>query len=89
MSTKNNNPKGIIFILLAMMVFSVQDSIMKYIFNFASLYEVYLVRTLVSFTLILLFLKITKKPVVLKSKYPILTFIRVILFFFGFRFFYV
>ena len=89
MSTKNNNPKGIIFILLAMMVFSVQDSIMKYIFNFASLYEVYLVRTLVSFTLILLFLKFTKKPVVFKSKYPLLTFIRVILFFFGFSFFYV
>ena len=89
MSSKNNNPKGIIFILLAMMVFSVQDSIMKYIFNFASLYEVYLVRTLVSFTLILLFLKFTKKPVVFKSKYPLLTFIRVILFFFGFSFFYV
>ena len=83
MSTKNNNPKGIIFILLVMMVFSVQDSIGEYIFNFASLYEVYLVRTLVSFTLILLFLKLTK-TVVFKSKYPLLTFVRVILFFFWF-----
>ena len=55
----NNNPKGIIFILLGMMAFSVQDTIMKYIFNFTSLYEVYLVRTLVSFVIILLFLKIT------------------------------
>ncbi len=43
MSTKNNNPKGIILILLAMMVFSVQDSIMKYIYSFVSLYEVYLI----------------------------------------------
>ena len=51
----NNNPKGIIFILLGMMAFSVQDTIMKYIFNFTSLYEVYLVRTLVSFVIILLF----------------------------------
>ena len=89
MSTKNNNPKGIIFILLAMLVFSVQDSIMKYIFSFVSLYEVYLIRTLVSLVVILLFLKLTKKPIIFKTQYPLLTFCRVILFFFGFSFFYV
>ena len=71
MSTPNNNPKGILFILIAMMVFSVQDGIMK------------------SFVLILLFLIITKKPIVFKSQYPLLTFTRVILFFFGFSSFYV
>ena len=37
----------------------------------------------------MLFLIITKKPVVFKSQYPILTFCRVILFFFGFSSFYV
>ena len=89
MPSKNNNPRGIILILLAMMVFSVQDSIMKYIYNFASLYEVYLIRTLVSFIIIFLFLKLTKKPVVFKTQYPLLTSIRVILFFFGFSSFYV
>jgi drug/metabolite transporter (DMT)-like permease len=89
MSTKNNNPKGILLILLAMMVFSVQDTIMKYIYNFVSLYEVYLIRTLVSFFLILLFLKLTKKPIVFKTQYPLLTFCRVILFFFGFSSFYI
>ena len=57
MASKNNNPKGIIYILLAMMVFSVQDSLMKYIYSFVSLYEVYLVRTLVSITIIVSFLK--------------------------------
>ena len=86
---KNNNPKGIIFILLAMLVFSVQDSIMKYIFTIVSLYEVYLIRTLVSLIVILLFLKLTKKPIIFKTQYPLLTFCRVILFFFGFSFFYV
>ena len=86
---KNNNPKGIIFILLAMLVFSVQDSIMKYIFSFVSLYEVYLIRTLVSLTIILLFLKLTQKPIIFKTQYPLLTFCRVILFFFGFSFFYI
>ena len=89
MASKNNNPKGIVLILLAMMVFSVQDSIMKYIYNFVSLYEVYLVRTLVSFVIILLFLKLTRRPIIFKTKYPLLTFIRVILFFFGFSSFYV
>ena len=89
MSKKNNNPRGIILILIAMMVFSVQDGIMKHIFNFVSLYEVYLIRTLVSFGLILIFLKLKKKKIVFKSQYPLLTFCRVILFFFGFSSFYI
>ena len=89
MPTKNNNPRGIVLILLAMMIFSVQDSIMKYIYNFVSLYEVYLVRTLVSLIIILLFLKLTKRPIVFKTQYPLLTSCRVILFFFGFSSFYI
>ena len=89
MASKNNNPRGIILILLAMLVFSVQDGIMKHIYTFVSLYEVYLIRTIVSFVLILIFLKLTKKPIVFKSQYPLLTFCRVILFFFGFSSFYV
>tara|TARA_Y100000741_G_scaffold138312_1_gene104253 strand:- start:1329 stop:2279 length:951 start_codon:yes stop_codon:yes gene_type:complete len=89
MPSKNNNTRGIIFILLAMIVFSVQDGIMKHIYNFVSLYEVYLIRTIVSFALIIIILKITNKPIVFKSQYPLLTFFRVILFFFGFSSFYI
>ena len=89
MPRQNNNPKGILYILLAMMVFSIQDGIMKHIYNFVSLYEVYLIRTIISFVLILTFLILTKKPIVFKSKYPLLTFFRVILFFFGFSSFYI
>ena len=89
MSNKNNNPKAILYILLGMMVFSVQDSIMKYIYSFVSLYEIYLVRTLVSIAIVLLFLKLTKKPIIFKTQYPFLTFCRVILFFFGFSSFYI
>jgi len=89
MPRKNNNPRGIILILLAMMVFSVQDGIMKHIFSLVSLYEVYLIRTLVSFILILFFLKLTNKPIVFKTQYPFLTFLRVIFFFFGFSSFYI
>jgi drug/metabolite transporter (DMT)-like permease len=86
---KNNNPKGILYILLGMMVFAVQDSIMKHIYSFVSLYEIYLVRTLVSLIIVLLFLKLTKRPIVFKTQYPLLTFCRVILFFFGFSSFYI
>ena len=57
MPRKNNNSRGIVLILIAMMVFSVQDGIMKHIFSFVSLYEVYLIRTLVSFVLILFFIE--------------------------------
>ena len=89
MSTPNNNPKGIVFILIAMMVFSVQDGIMKHIYNFVSLYEIYLIRTVISFVLILIFLIITKQPIVFRTQYLVLTITRVILFFFGFSSFYV
>ena len=89
MSTPNNNPKGIVYILIAMMVFSVQDGIMKHIYNFVSLYEIYLIRTVISFVLILMFLIITKQSIVFKTQYPLLTITRVILFFFGFSSFYV
>ena len=89
MSAKNNNPRGIILILLAMLVFSVQDGIMKHIYSFVSLYEVYLIRTVVSFSLIIIFLKLTKRPIIFKSQYPLLTLCRVILFFFGFSSFYI
>lgn len=89
MSSKNNNPRGIILILISMLVFSVQDGIMKHIFSFVSLYEVYLVRTVVSIILILIYLKLANKPIVFKTQYPLLTFVRVVLFFFGFSSFYV
>ena len=37
----------------------------------------------------ILFLKLTKRPIVFKTQYPLLTFCRVILFFFGFSSFYI
>ncbi len=72
-----------------MLIFAVQDSLMKYIYSSVALYEVYLFRTIVSFTLIIIYLKILKKPIVFKTHYPLLTFCRVILFFFGFSSFYI
>ena len=89
MFTKNNNPKGILLIFIGMFIVSFQDATFKYIYSSVSLYEVYLIRTLVSFIIIFCYLKITNKPIIFSTHYPLLTIIRVILFFFGFSSFYI
>jgi len=85
----NNNPKGILLIFIGMFVVSFQDAAMKYIHTSVSLYEVYFMRTLISFIIIFCYLKITNKPIIFSTHYPLLTLIRVILFFFGFSSFYI
>jgi len=72
-----------------MFIVSFQDATFKYIYNSVSLYEVYLIRTLISFVIIVFYLKITNKPIIFSTHYPLLTIIRVILFFFGFSSFYI
>ena len=89
MSASNNNPKGILLILSGMALFSIQDSLIKYIFEESALYELYFGRTLTALILLLVFLKITSQKLVFKTHYPLLTCCRVICFFFGFSFFYI
>ena len=89
MSSHNNNPKGILFILTGMALFSIQDSLIKYIFEDTALYELYFGRTLTALFLLLLFLKISSQKLIIKTYYPLLTCLRVICFFFGFSFFYI
>jgi len=86
---KNNNPKGIILILVGMFIVSFMDATFKYINTSVNLYEAYFVRTLISFGVIASYLKITNKPIIFTTHYPLLTSIRVILFFFGFSSFYI
>ena len=85
----NNNPKGILFILTGMALFSIQASLIKYIFEDTALYELYFGRTLTALILLALYLKITSQKLVMKTYYPLLTTVRVICFFFGFSFFYI
>ena len=86
---KNNNPKGILLIFIGMFIVSFQDATFKYIYNSVSLYEVYLIRTLTSFLIIVFYLKLTNKPIIFSTHYPLLTLVRVTLFFFGFSSFYI
>ena len=89
MSTPNNNPKGILLILSGMALFSIQDSLIKYIFEESALYELYFGRTLTALILLFIFLKVKSEKLVFKTYYPLLTCCRVICFFFGFSFFYI
>ena len=84
MNKAQNNPKGILFILIGMGFFSIQDALIKFVYNDSALYELYFGRTIAALFLLISFLKFSKKKIELKTSYPLLTSIRVICFFFGF-----
>ena len=86
---KNENSQAILFIILGMFIFAIQDSIVKYIYKSISLYEMYVIRSTISFLVVVFYLKITKKSIIFKTHYPILTTARVVFFFFGFSSFYI
>ena len=85
----NQNTKGIFFIMTGMAFFSIQDSLIKYIYEDVALFELYFGRTLIQSIILLSFVLLTKKTIILKTHYPLLTLIRVVCFFFGFSFFYI
>lgn len=85
----NQNTKGIFFIMTGMAFFSIQDSLIKFIFEDIALFELYFGRTLIQAIFLLCFVIITKKSIPLKTHYPFLTMVRVVCFFFGFSFFYI
>ncbi len=85
----SNNTTGIIYILVAMATFSVHDSILKFIFQKASLYEIYFGRSLIAAILSGTFLLIYKKKLKFITHYPVLSLIRVILHFLAFSMFFI
>jgi len=86
---KNNNPKGILYILVGMAMFSIQDALIKLVYEDVALYELYFGRTLTAIILLTSYLTFSKQKIILKTHYPFLTVFRVICFFFGFSLFYV
>ena len=89
MTPAQNNPRGILFILLGMAFFSIQDALIKFIYEDAALYELYFGRTFIALILLVGYLIFSKQEIILKTHYPFLTILRVICFFFGFSFFYI
>ena len=65
----NDNTKGILFIMTGMAFFSIQDSLIKFIFEDIALFELYLGRTLIQATILISFFLITKNLRELKENY--------------------
>ena len=85
----NNNSKGIVLIIIAMTLFAMQDSLIKFIFEKAALYEIFFGRYFVAALLLFCFIKYKNEKVTLKTYYPVLTFVRVILHFLAFSAFFI
>ena len=84
----NDDRLGIIFILIGMSLFSVQDILVRSMSDVGSLVQIMTVRGIFGGLILIGFLKYTGRPVSIKSAYPKLALIRVSLFFSGFLCFY-
>ena len=80
----NNNSKGILLIITAMTFFAMQDALIKFIFEKAALYEIFFGRYFVAAILLFGYIKFRKQKVSLKTHYPFLTILRVVLHFIAF-----
>jgi drug/metabolite transporter (DMT)-like permease len=87
--TADNNSKGIILIMIAMSLFAMQDSLIKFIFEQSALYEIFFGRYLVAAIVLFIYLSFKGQKVSLKTHYPLLTFIRVLLHFIAFSTFFI
>ena len=84
----NDDRLGIVFILIGMSLFSVQDILVRSLSDVGSLIQIMTVRGIFGGVILIGFLKFTGRIVSIKSAYPKLAVIRVCLFFFGFLCFY-
>ena len=89
MRARDNNSKGIVLIIIAMTLFAMQDSLIKFIFEKSALYEIFFGRYFVAAVLLFFYIRFKKQKVNLKTHYPILTFVRVILHFLAFSAFFI
>ena len=87
--TKENNVLSIIYILLGMTVFSVQDTLVRLVSEDVSILQVLFFRSTIAIILITLFLRFTNQKIEIKTAYPILTTLRTIIFIFAFLFYYI
>ena len=86
---KENNSLAIIYILLGMTVFSVQDTLVRIISSEISILQVLFIRSVVAFIFLYLILKIKKIPLIYSTAYPFLTILRSLLFIFAFFSYYI
>jgi len=88
MMSVDKNIKAILLILLGMFVFTIQDALIKLISDSINIYVIYITRSITGLFVIIIYCKIKKIKIVLKSYYPFITIIRVTGFFLGFSLYY-
>ena len=84
MQVKENTPKAIILIIIGMSAVAFQDTLIKYISSETNIFLILLFRALLGVIFLLIFLKIKKVPLIVKTNYIFLTIIRVLLFYSAF-----
>ncbi len=80
--------RGALFILAGMLIFSVQDVLIRQLSDGGSLLQVLTMRGVLGALVISIFVKLTGRKLMISSSYPFLAVSRVVLFFVGFLCFY-
>ena len=86
---KENNFLAITYIMLGMTAFALQDTVIRLLAVDISILQVMFARSVVALILLTLFLKITKKDIILKTEFPILSIFRTVMFILAFVFYYI
>ena len=86
---KENNFLAITYIMLGMTAFALQDTVIRLLAVDISILQVMFARSVVALILLTLFLKITKKVIVLKTEFPKLSIFRTVMFILAFVFYYI
>ena len=89
MKKLSNNLKGIIYILFGMFIIAFQDIAIKILSTNTNLFLILFFRSVIGVIIILLFLKFTKRPIVFKTHFPLLTLARCLFLFIGFSCFFI
>jgi len=89
MSKLSDNTLSIVCILIGMTIFSLQDVLIRILSDEISAFQILFIRSIVGTSLLCIYLKYMKIPIIFSSYYPMLTILRTILFLLGFALFYV
>ena len=83
-----DNRKGIVFVIGAMTILSIQDVLIKLVSDELSLFQIQFFRSTIGIAIIIGYQVIIHEPIRLTTAYPLLTVCRGLMFFFGYSAFY-
>jgi len=84
MQVKENTPKAIVLIVIGMTAVAFQDVLIKFISSDTNIFLILFFRALLGIVFLIIFLKIKNEPIIFKTNYPVLTILRVLLFYIAF-----